>query len=387
MKPRRLHSATILSIKFGGDFCVLAGRTMARSFPSSQAEARAIALTILSSVSRFSLQTPPSLAESARELRHPWRRYAVCCKLGRIDGAERKLDGTFRRAVATTMNSSIDQRSRCWHFEVLAKEAAATCSGKRSVAKFFMKLDSATMTAGGSSRRSFVNLAVLAGLTLVYFVAGKLGLMLAFVNASATAVWPPTGIALAALLVFGYRVWPSIFLGAFLVNITTAGSVVTSLGIATGNTLEGLLGALLVNRFANGRHALERSQDIFKFAALAAVFSTMVSATCGVTTLCLGGYARWDEYEPIWLTWWLGDAAGDFLVAPLLLLWMANPRARSRKRQAAAAAGAVAKTPGRRSRLDGGDSHSDGAGGLRVAVVHRGSPIPAPVHLRTNSHL
>src|ERR1041384_6987986 len=117
MKPRRLHSAPILSIKFGGDFCVMAGRTMARSFPSSQAEARAIALTILSSVSRFSLQAPPSLAERARELRHLWRQYAVWWKLGRIHGAERRLDAAFHAEVAITMNSRIDQRSRCWHFE------------------------------------------------------------------------------------------------------------------------------------------------------------------------------------------------------------------------------------------------------------------------------
>src|SRR5207249_4219314 len=162
----------------------------------------------------------------------------------------------------------------------------------------------------------------------VYFIAGKLGLKLAVVNANATAVWPPTGIALAALLVFGYRVWPGIFLGAFLVNITTAGSVATTIGIATGNTLEGLLGAYLINRFANGRRALERSQDVFKFATLAALLSTTVSATFGVTSLCLGGYARWTDYEPIWLTWWLGDVVGAFIVAPLLLLWSADPRVR-----------------------------------------------------------
>src|SRR5713226_477884 len=98
------------------------------------------------------------------------------------------------------------------------------------------------------------NLKVVAGLAAVYLVAAKLGLMLAFVHASATAVWPPTGIALAAFLLLGPRVWPAIFLGAFLVNITTEGSAWTSLGIATGNTLEGFVGAFLVARFANGRN-------------------------------------------------------------------------------------------------------------------------------------
>src|SRR6266576_5053966 len=90
------------------------------------------------------------------------------------------------------------------------------------------------------------NLVVVAALTLVYVIAGKLGLMLAFVHASATAVWPPTGIALASMLLLGPRVWPAILLGAFLANVTTAGNLWTSLGIATGNTLEGVLGAWLV---------------------------------------------------------------------------------------------------------------------------------------------
>lgn len=84
----------------------------------------------------------------------------------------------------------------------------------------------------------------------------------------------PAGIALAAVLLFGYRVWPGIFLGAFLANVTTAGSVATSLGIAAGNTLEALVGAWLVQRFANGRHAFDRPQDVFKYVLLAAFFST-----------------------------------------------------------------------------------------------------------------
>src|SRR5436190_24345601 len=113
-------------------------------------------------------------------------------------------------------------------------------------------------------------LPTIALIAAVYFVAGKLGLTLAFVNASATAVWPPTGIALAAFLLLGYRVWPGIFLGAFLANLATAGTAATSLGIASGNTLEGLAGALLVDRFAGGAAFFNRPQDVFKFTALAA---------------------------------------------------------------------------------------------------------------------
>ncbi|OLC76894.1 MAG: hypothetical protein AUH83_05585 [Deltaproteobacteria bacterium 13_1_40CM_4_68_19] len=171
-------------------------------------------------------------------------------------------------------------------------------------------------------------MAIFATLAAVYFVAAKLGLKLAFVHASATPVWPPTGIALAAFLSIGYQVWPGIFLGAFLANLTTAGSVATSIGIGLGNTLEGLVGAYLVNRFANGCAAFDRARDIFLLAALAATLSTTVSATIGVTSLSLGGFAGWTDYGSVWLTWWLGDAVGDLVVAPGLVLWSARRRVR-----------------------------------------------------------
>lgn len=175
------------------------------------------------------------------------------------------------------------------------------------------------------STRVFALVTILAA---IYFIAAKFGLSLASVHASATTVWPPAGIALAALLLLGYRVWPGIFAGAFFANITTAGSVWTSFGIAAGNTLEGLLGTYLVNRFCSGLNAFERAQNVFKFTLFAAMLSTTVSATFGVTSLGLGGYADWSDYGAIWLTWWLGNVAGDLVVAPLLILWSANPRIR-----------------------------------------------------------
>src|SRR5207237_3735514 len=163
-------------------------------------------------------------------------------------------------------------------------------------------------------------LGVTLGVGVVYFLAGKLGLAYAIVHANATPVWPPTGIALAAVLLLGRGVWPAIFAGAFFVNLTTAGSVLSSLGIAAGNTLEALGGAFLVERFAGGAAAFERAQDIFQCVALAGLGSTTVSATIGVTTLALTGNARWADFAPIWVTWWLGDAAGDVVVVPFLLL-------------------------------------------------------------------
>jgi signal transduction histidine kinase/integral membrane sensor domain MASE1/ActR/RegA family two-component response regulator len=173
----------------------------------------------------------------------------------------------------------------------------------------------------------------------VYVLSGKLGLAFAFLHASATPVWPPAGIALAALLLFGTRVWPAIFAGAFVVNVTTTGAVLTSLGIAFGNTLEALLGAYLVRRFARGAAAFERAQEIFKLAALAAIGSTAVSATIGVTSLLLTGHAAARDAGWIWLTWWLGDASGVLLLAPLMVLWgrpSTDPSLRARRVEIAA---------------------------------------------------
>ena len=114
---------------------------------------------------------------------------------------------------------------------------------------------------------------------------------------------------------------PAIFVGAFVVNLTTAGTVATSFVIALGNTLEALCGATLAQRYAGGKHGLDRSGDIIRFAAVAAVGSTTIAATIGVTTLVLGGIAQWSQFGLIWLTWWLGDMGGVLVVAPALLLW------------------------------------------------------------------
>src|SRR5256884_9651582 len=121
-------------------------------------------------------------------------------------------------------------------------------------------------------------LGLLVGLAAAYFVAGRLGHQLAVVHPNPTADWPPTGIALAALLLAGYEVWPAIMVGAFLVNVTVSGSVATAVAVAAGNTLEGLLGAYLVNRFARGRRVGVRARDAFTPSVLARIVRTAVSS-------------------------------------------------------------------------------------------------------------
>jgi PAS domain S-box-containing protein len=167
----------------------------------------------------------------------------------------------------------------------------------------------------------------LAFLAAVYFGAAQIGPRLAFLSASDTAFWPPAGIALAALLGLGYRFWPGVLLGAFLVNFTTTGHAMTSLAIALGNTLEALLGAFLVNRWASGARAFERAGDVFKFTFLAGVLSAALGASIGVGSLILGGLAPPVGYAPLWLNWWRGDFVADLIVVPLLLL---SPRSRVR---------------------------------------------------------
>src|SRR5712675_475943 len=105
--------------------------------------------------------------------------------------------------------------------------------------------------------RSSSRLPLIGVFAIIYVIAGKIGLNLASLHASASPVWPPAGIGLAAILLLGYRAWPAIFVGAFLVNLTTAGDIATSVAIATGNTVEAIAGAWLVNRFAGGKNVFD----------------------------------------------------------------------------------------------------------------------------------
>jgi PAS domain S-box-containing protein len=186
------------------------------------------------------------------------------------------------------------------------------------------------------SHPALSDLPIIVVLAAVYFFAAKLGLRLAFLHPSATPVWLGTGIALAAVLLWGFRVLPGIWLGAFLVNVTTTGSVVSSLGIAAGNTLEALLGAWLVGRWANGARAFERARDIFAFLP-AVTAGTVVGATIGLGSLALEGLVPPAVALPVWATWWLGDLVSAALVTPLILLWSTAPVPRWTWRQASEA--------------------------------------------------
>jgi signal transduction histidine kinase len=182
----------------------------------------------------------------------------------------------------------------------------------------------------------------LAALAAAYFLCAKLGLALATVNASVTPVWPPTGLALAACVLWGAGCWPGVFAGALLANLATSGSAAASLGIAAGNTLEALAGAWLLARYAGGASSLGRVPGVGRFALFGAGVAPLVSATVGVASLLLAGQAARADAPAVWLTWWVGDAMGALLVAPLILLWAQPPEPREAGLGERAAVGAAA---------------------------------------------
>ena len=170
-----------------------------------------------------------------------------------------------------------------------------------------------------------VTLKYLAGVTaftLVYVAAAKFGLWLVpGVQNSVTPVWPPAGIALAVILVFGYRFWPGILIGAFAITAFSGFPVTTALGIGVGNTLEAMLATYLLRRVGAFHRALDRLWDVLGFVAMASVCAAILGATFGVACLGWGQVVDRSTAFPTWWMWWLGDALGMLLVTPLLLTW------------------------------------------------------------------
>jgi len=168
---------------------------------------------------------------------------------------------------------------------------------------------------------------IVAAMATLYFFATKLGLPLALAHPS-TPFWTPAGLAVAAVLLLGYRVWPGILLGAFLANLTAPAILgaakgillAAALGIGIGSTAEALVAGWFVKRFANGREAFNRPQTVFRFLVLGAVLSTTIGPTWGLGSLFLAGF-RPPEFWGSWATWWLGDITSLVLITPFLILW------------------------------------------------------------------
>jgi signal transduction histidine kinase len=161
-------------------------------------------------------------------------------------------------------------------------------------------------------------------LAIVYRLAASLGLGMAYVQANTSPVWPPTGIALAALLIFGIRLWPGVVLGVLLGSLFTGAPFPLAMGMTIGNTLEAVLCAYLLQRYFDFQNQLTRLRDVVSLVAVS-FFATMISATSGVLTLTMLEAGVWNNFWPIWTTWWIGDLLGALVVAPLLLTWLTPP--------------------------------------------------------------
>jgi PAS domain S-box-containing protein len=164
---------------------------------------------------------------------------------------------------------------------------------------------------------------LMVALFVAYVASAKLGIELPVAHGVITPVWAPTGISLAALVLYGPRLWPAVALGAVLANATSGASGIDALFISVGNTLEAVVGSVLLRR-ADFRPGLDRVKDVFSFILLGAVGSTAIAATNGVTTLWISGQVS-GSYGSEWLLWWIGDAMGDLLVAPLILVLSTRP--------------------------------------------------------------
>jgi signal transduction histidine kinase len=161
---------------------------------------------------------------------------------------------------------------------------------------------------------------------VLYFASAKLGFLLASSTKQVTPVWPPTGIAIVALLVFGPRTAFGVFAGAFCVNLSMDEPWFAALGIAVGNTAGPLAGALFLTRVVRLDVTLSRVRDVLALVAFGALGSMTITAANGVACLAASGIIDWHHYASVWWVWWVGDAMGVLVVAPFLLTWAAHPK-------------------------------------------------------------
>ena len=169
-------------------------------------------------------------------------------------------------------------------------------------------------------------------LAVVYHLAVRLGLSMAYLQSNTSPVWPPTGIALASLLLFGTSRWPGIALGVLLGSLLTGAPFDLALGMSIGNTLEALLGAYVLQRYIHFHYAMDRIRDVIGLVVVA-FFSTMLSSTVGASSLVLLDLAPTEAFGSIWITWWIGDLLGALVVAPFILAWSKTRFTRGARKQ------------------------------------------------------
>ena len=164
-------------------------------------------------------------------------------------------------------------------------------------------------------------------LIALYFIGGLIGKETSFLSGSVALVWPPAGIALAAILLFGYRFWPGVALGAVLFSFMNGVPFgFFTLGTAIGNTMGAIVCAYLLERFIAFDNAMERTRDVTGYIGLACFLGTTVNALFNVVSLAYSGAVAWDNLFSATLVWWVPNALAGLVVAPFIITW-ATPSA------------------------------------------------------------
>lgn len=179
--------------------------------------------------------------------------------------------------------------------------------------------------SGVRTKRPFLTGLFKAGtLAGVYYAAGTLSWSLGLVSPAEILIWPPVGIGLAALLLYGFRLWPGIVVGAFLLSIRTGDCVLGALGAAMAITGESLLSAYLLQRWMRMHNSLARVRDVLALLGVAAVVSPATGCLAGALSCHLAGLYPWSEFGKVWLLWWRAEAMAIVVVAPAFLTWGSN---------------------------------------------------------------
>jgi PAS domain S-box-containing protein len=170
----------------------------------------------------------------------------------------------------------------------------------------------------------------IAGLAIIYLIAGRLGTLLALPPGYSTALFPASGIALFAILRYGYKIWPGILIGSFLLNgsisvlqqnVPFINFIPIGLIIGLGASGEAIFGAYFLHKFTKSKDPFYQIKNIFIFIVFSSGVSSLISATCGTLTVILSDLSTWNQFNETFLTWWLGDAIGILVITPILILF------------------------------------------------------------------
>lgn len=163
-------------------------------------------------------------------------------------------------------------------------------------------------------------------LAILYILGARLGFFFATMDGSVTLIWPPSGIALAGLIIFGFRLWPGILIGAFIANIIASNTILSSFGMSIGAAASALLGYWLIRKFIGKNNPLSSIKYLYIFIAVA-ITTPIIASNIGTTSLVLTNIIGWSSYSAVNFTWWIGDFAGILVFTPLIIAWQKNIRA------------------------------------------------------------